>query len=169
MALPDLPDPDVDVPAIDQVGLVVADLEDGMDRFGAMLGVEEWAVYDFEPPALEQTTYRGEESHQRWRLCIATLGDVDVELIEPIEGENSYTAHLDEHGEGLHHVACFALDDPRGALEAYTDAGVEVLQSGVYNGSGFWYLDMREEMNGVIFEIVDSGGEGSRPDRIYEP
>lgn len=169
MALTDVPDLDVDVPAIDQIGLVVRDLEDGMDRFGAMLGIDEWAVYDFEPPALERTTYRGEETPQRWQLCIATLGDVDVELIEPIEGENSYTEHLDEHGEGLHHVACFAFDDPRAVVDSYTDAGVEILQSGVYNGSGFWYMDLREEMNGVIFEVVDASGEGSEPDRTYEP
>lgn len=165
----DLDTLDVDVPSIDQVGLVVRDLEDGMDRFGAMLGIDEWAVFDFEPPALAQTTYRGEQTAQRWQLCLATVGEIDIELIEPLEGENSYTEHLAAQGEGLHHVACFTFDDPVGVVESYRDAGVSVLQSGVYDGSRFWYVDLRDEMNGVIFEVVDASGEGPEPDRIYEP
>lgn len=166
--IPDGDSLDVDVPAIDQVGLVVRDLAEGMDRFGAAFGVDEWAVFRFEPPALEQTTYRGEQTDQRWRLCLATVGAVDVELIEPIAGENSYTQHLAEHGEGLHHVACFSFEDPVGAVEAYRDAGVPVLQSGVYRDGTFWYLDIREAGDGVVFEVVDLGDSGPpEPDRVY--
>jgi len=151
----DIPSPGVDVPVIDQVGLVVRDLDDGMDRFGALLGLDGWEVKVFEPPDLREATYRGEPTEMRFRLAVAPLGPVDVELIEPVEGENTYTAHLAEHGEGLHHVACFSMDDPAGAVAAYRDAGVEVLQGGVYRGSRFWYLDLREAMNGVVFEVVE--------------
>lgn len=164
----DLASLDLDVPAIDQVGVVIRDLEEGMDRFGAMFGVESWPVFRFEPPALTDATYRGEETEQRFRLTVATLGDLDVELIEPIEGENSYTDHLAEHGEGLHHVACFGFDDPVGAVESYREAGIEVLQSGNFNGSRFWYLDCRDAANGLVFEVVDSTGGGSEPDHVYE-
>ena len=160
---------DLDVPAIDQVGLVVRDLADGMDRIGAMLGVSEWAVYDFEPPALSETTYLGERTEQRWRLALATVGELDVELIQPVAGENDYTAHLAERGEGLHHVACFSLEDPAAAVEAYLDAGVTVLQSGVYVDSRFWYLDARDAANGLVLEVVEVGDSGvPEPDRVYE-
>ena len=159
---------DVDVPAIDQVGLVVRDLTEGMDRVGAMLGVSEWAVYDFEPPTLSATTYRGEETEGRWTLALATVGDLDVELIQPIAGENDYTAYLAERGEGLHHVACFSFDDPAGAVAAYREAGLSVLQSGTYADSRFWYLDAREAAAGLVLEVVEVGGAGiPEPDRIY--
>ena len=159
---------DVDVPAIDQVGLVVRDLTDGMDRLGAMLGVSEWAVYDFEPPELSGTTYRGEATEQSWRLALATVGDLDVELVQPVAGENDYTAHLAERGEGLHHVACFSFDDPAGAVAAYRDAGLSVLQSGVYADSRFWYLDAREAAAGLVLEVVEVGEAGiPAPDRVY--
>jgi len=160
---------DVEVPELSQVGLVVEDLEDGMDRFGALLGLGPWTVLRFEPPALEQATYRGEETEQRFRIATADAGPMDVELIEPVEGENSYTEHLDEHGEGIHHVACFDYDDPRAVAESYIDAGVPVVQSGVFNGSTFWYFDMRDEMNGVILEVVERGDGGPPETETYHP
>lgn len=160
---------DVDVPAIDQVGLVVRDLTEGMDRVGAMLGVSEWTVYDFEPPALSETTYRGERTEQRWTLALATAGELDVELIQPVDGENDYVAHLEERGEGLHHVACFSFDDPAGTVEAYREAGIPVLQSGTYADSRFWYLDAREAANGLVLEVVEVGDAGvPDPDRVYD-
>ncbi|MEY7847667.1 VOC family protein [Natrarchaeobius sp. A-rgal3] len=165
----DVSDLDVELPELSQIGIVVEDLADGMDRFGAMLGVEPWHVYRFEPPELAEATYRGEETHQSWRLALASVGDVDLELIEPLEGENTYTAHLEEHGEGIHHVACYAFEDPRVVVERYEDAGIPVLQSGVYQGGPFWYLDTREEMNGVVLEVVDLPEDGPESDRTYAP
>jgi len=161
---------DVEVPELSQVGLVVEDLEDGMDRWGAMLGLEPWRVMRFEPPGLSEATYQGEEREMSFRLAVAEAGPMDVELIEPLEGENSYTEHLAEHGEGIHHVACFDYDDPRAVAESYIDAGVPVVQSGVYHGSTFWYFDFREAMNGTILEIVEPSDEGpAEPDRMYHP
>lgn len=162
-------EPGIDTPAIDQVGMVVRDLEDGMDRFGLMLGIPEWEVFEFSPPDLSNVTYRGEERSMRWRICLATVGEMDIELIEPIEGENTYTAHLNEHGEGLHHIACFSFEHPEQTVEQLVDSGVSILQSGDFRGGTFWYFDTRDHMNGVIFEIVDLGPSPPEPDRVYKP
>ncbi|AUX09760.1 lactoylglutathione lyase-like protein [Halalkaliarchaeum desulfuricum] len=56
----DVPQLDVTIPEITQVAFVVEDLDDGMNRFGGILGVDEWDVYRFEPPRLTNRTYRGE-------------------------------------------------------------------------------------------------------------
>lgn len=164
----DIPDLDIEVPEINQIGIVVEDLEDGMDRFAAMFGIDSWRVYHFEPPALSETTYRGTESAQSWRLSLATVGSIDIELIEPVQGENTYTAHLDEHGEGIHHIACFTFDNPAAVVESYTDAGISIEQRGSFKGSTFWYLDMRDELNGLVFEIVETEGGIPEPDHRYE-
>lgn len=165
--VPEVPRLDVTIPAIDQVGLVVEDLEEGMDRFSALLGIEPWSVYEFTPPALSETIYRGSSVEASWRLAIATVEGIDIELIEPITGETSYTAHLDRHGEGIHHLACFSLDHPREVAETLRDAGIPVEQRGVFKGSTFWYFNLREAMHGVLFEIVAQEGQAADPDEIY--
>jgi hypothetical protein len=46
-----IPNVGVEIPEITQIGFVVEDLEDGMDRFGSLLGIGPWDVYRFEPPS----------------------------------------------------------------------------------------------------------------------
>lgn len=160
-------DIDVKVPEISQVGIVVEDLEDGMDRFGAGLGVGPWEIHRFEPPTLSETTYRGNEHDYSMRLGLVDVGETMVELIEPLDGESLYTEHLARHGEGLHHIACFAFDDPEGVVEAFEDAGMPVIQSGVYRETPYWYLDTAGELNGTVFETAANVGGMGEPDSTY--
>src|SRR5699024_8851094 len=127
-----IPEMDVEIPEISQVGFVVEDLEDGMGRFGSILGIGPWEIYHFKPPKLSETTYRGESHDYAMTLALADLAGMMVELIEPIEGKSIYTEHLEEHGEGLHHVACFAFEDTQKTVQQFEDAGMEVLQSGTF-------------------------------------
>lgn len=164
---PDIPRVDVEVPSIDQVAFVVEDLEDGMDRFGAVLGISPWRIYRFEPPRLTETTYRGESHDYSMALALTELGDTMLELIEPLEGRSIYTDHLDDHGEGLHHVACFSFEDPDGVVESFEDAGLPVLQSGDFAGTTYWYFDTADVLNGVIFETAGNVEAMPEPDRVY--
>lgn len=162
-----IPELDVDVPEISQIGIVVEDLEDGMDRFGALLGLGPWDRYRFEPPTLTDATYRGESHDYTMELALTMLGDLMIELIEPLEGESIYTEHLDEHGEGIHHVACFAFDDTEAVVEAFEDAGMPVIQSGVYGEVPYWYFDTADQLNGVIFETATNLETMQEPDATY--
>ncbi|WP_101295674.1 VOC family protein [Halegenticoccus soli] len=164
---PEIPALDVEIPEISQIAFVVEEIEDGMDRFGSVLGVDTWQLYRFEPPTLTDTTYRGEPHDYSMVLALTEVGGTMLELIEPLEGESIYTEHLEEHGEGLHHVACFAFDDPEAVIEEFEDAGMPVLQSGVYADVPYWYFDTQEQLNGVIFETADNVDAIPEPDDTY--
>lgn len=162
-----IPNTDIEIPEITQVGFVVEDIEDGMKRFGSILGVDPWEIYQFEPPRLSETTYRGEDHDYAMTLTLADLAGTMVELIEPTDGKSIYTEHLEEHGEGLHHVACFAFDDPEKTVQQFEDAGMEVLQSGTFVDTPYWYLDTQEQLNGVIFETATNLESMPEPDETY--
>jgi methylmalonyl-CoA/ethylmalonyl-CoA epimerase len=147
-----VPDLDVTLPALDQVGFVVRDLEDGAERFRSFLGVGPWAVWEFEPPALSERTYRGAPAQFTMRIAIATVGDLMLELIEPGDGPSVHRDFLDDHGEGLHHVACFSFGDTDRVIETMSDAGAPVVQRGRFGDSTFTYLDTTDLLNGVLFE-----------------
>lgn len=167
MATGNIPQLDVEIPELSQVAFVVEDLEDGMDRFDGLLGIGPWEIYRFEPPALTDRTYRGESHEYSMRLALAQLGGTMIELIEPLEGPSIYTEHLEEHGEGLHHVACFAFDDPHAVVDEFESAGLSVLQSGNYGGTEFWYFDTAAELNGAIFETAANVESMPDPDETY--
>lgn len=164
---PRIPAVDIDIPTVDQVAFVVEDLDDGMERFGSILGVSPWQVYRFEPPRLTDTTFRGRQREFSMALALADVGGTMFELIEPLTGESLYTEHLEDHGEGLHHIACFGFTDPDAVVEAFEDAGMPVIQSGNFAGTEFWYFDTAEELNGVIFETAGNVDSLPQPDRMF--
>jgi hypothetical protein len=162
-----VPDLGIEIPEITQIAFVVEDIDDGMDRFGALLGLGPWDVFEFEPPTLQDTTFRGEPHDYSMTLALTYAGETMIELIEPKEGESIYTEHLDEHGEGLHHVACFAFEDTEAVVETFEENGMPVLQSGVYGETPYWYFDTADQLNGVIFETATNLDAMPEPDREY--
>lgn len=162
-----IPNVGIEIPEITQVGFVVEDLEDGMERFSSILGIGPWDVYRFEPPRLSETTYRGEEHDYSMTLALTDLAGTMLELIEPKEGTSIYTEHLEEHGEGLHHVACFAFENTEEVVEQFEEAEMGVLQSGNFADVPYWYFDTREQLNGVIFETATNLESMPEPDETY--
>jgi hypothetical protein len=76
---------------------------------------------------------------------------VQIEFIEPQEGENIYSDFLEEHGEGLHHIL-FEAEDPATVIAGI---GASVLQSGgssLRPGATWSYLDTQEMLK-VIVEL----------------
>ncbi|MDL5363438.1 VOC family protein [Halalkalicoccus sp. NIPERK01] len=159
-----IPSVGIEIPEITQVAFVVRDIEDGVDRFGSILGIGPWEVYRFEPPRLSETTYRGDPHDYS---MILALSEVAGTMIGPLEGESIYTEHLEEHGEGLHHVACFAFEDTEAVVDRFVEAGVGVLQSGNFAGVPYWYFDTRSALNGVIFETATNLEAMPEPDETY--
>ncbi len=86
------------------------------------------------------------------RFQHSTIGPdkMDLEFISPIEGRPIYTDFLEQHGEGLHHIA-FTVDDLDAETAKLEAKGVPVLTKVRRpTGRGFVYFDF----GNVIFELV---------------
>lgn len=172
-----IPNVDVEVPTINQISIVVEDLEDGMKRFSSMLGIDAWRIYHLYGDAHTDTYYRGDPLEFSMDLALAARDTEDgielwretqteIEIIAPRDGESAYTEQLEQNGEGIHHVACWEFDDCEAVLQQFEDAGFEVLQRGLAFGqTEYVYIDTREELNGVIFEL-DIGNVEGREDPL---
>lgn len=94
---------------------------------------------------LPEVQYRGRPAAVKVRVASGFLGDVRVDWIQPLGGQNAYTDFLKEHGDGvfslLHRVP--ALDSLDQELERLRGLGVGVLQRGTLaDGSvQYAYLD----------------------------
>ena len=87
------------------------------------------------------------------------LGDVEVELIQPLEGRSGYSDFLDQTGGGIHHVL-FEVSDIDPVIQELAKSGVTVLQSGtgIRPGTRWVLLDTRE-MLGFYVELRHRPGE----------
>jgi 4-hydroxyphenylpyruvate dioxygenase-like putative hemolysin len=86
------------------------------------------------------------------------LGNVELELIQPLAGESPFHEFLQEHGEGLHHLA-FNTEDYDGMVARFAAAGFKPLLQAeayvaTYKGTvRACHFDTRA-VGGVIFEVL---------------
>jgi methylmalonyl-CoA epimerase len=134
-----------------QIGVVVKDMDQAIKRFSA-LGIGPF--YSKTPPRNAKSSFRGKPfvSAERVKIMAAMLGNSELELIQPLEGESPHKEYLDSKGEGIQHIA-FAVDDLDQAVEKLTANDSEILLEGRRaDGSGVTYLDLNAA--GVIVELV---------------
>ncbi len=159
-------DGNVKLGEIGQVAIVVRDLRRAMEHFWNIFGIGPWSVYTYTPPDLTDMTVRGKPEPYSMRLALATMGSVMLELIQPLEGKSIYKEFLDEKGEGLHHIACFKVDDIERVVEELGRRGIGVLQSGRWRGGHFVYMDTEEKL-GTVIELVKRLGPRPPPKWTY--
>ena len=146
----------VDTTRIDQVAIVVKDLDATVKAWSELLGVEPTLTVTTQPFDPAGTLYEGEPTDARLRAAVFKLGDVELELMEPIDGPSVWSEWLDGHGEGLHHLG-FASDSLEDGIESLAEQGIEVAQRAEYPVG--WYAYFRsEEKLGTMIELNELKG-----------
>jgi Glyoxalase/Bleomycin resistance protein/Dioxygenase superfamily len=165
----------------DQLGCVVPDLK---------TAISEWATRGVGPfLTLRNVTpgeyrYEGRSSKPKLDLAFSQQGDLQIELIQPVNEEPSaYRDFLAAGGSGAHHHGWFC-DDYAAELDAAGRAGRVELQRGSAGSSHFVYYHplAHEEMIGELIEMSDLNRrlfalvrreaetwDGSRPSRSAFP
>ncbi len=116
------------LPPFKQSALVVEDLDAAVRRWSDELGIGPWTAYRLEPPRLKEMYYRGAEVTFSLRHALAWQGELQFELVQPLDGPSIWADHLAVHGPGMHHIGKY-VSDHAGAVAAALEAGFEPLQS----------------------------------------
>jgi methylmalonyl-CoA epimerase len=104
--------------------------------------------------ALGLTVLKEEEEDEGVRSAMIPLGDSRLRLLEPLDQTTSVAKFLEQHGEGLHHVALH-VDDISSAFEEMKQAGYRLLSDEIEIGAGgrLHFLVDPSATNGVLLEI----------------
>ena len=141
-------------PFVTQIGLIVNDIEHSAQVYSKIFGlpVPEIIVTDAYDKAL--TTFEGQASPARAKLAFFKMGQVSIELIEPIGEPSTWKKHLDEKGETVHHIAFQIKDTPK-VVAALEEEGIPLQQQGHYTGGMYTYMDSGEKL-GVCLELLEN-------------
>jgi methylmalonyl-CoA/ethylmalonyl-CoA epimerase len=122
-----------------QVGVVVRDVKKAIEQLSSL------GIGPFEPKTLppdRKEWFRGEPMDAEFNIHAARVGDVELELIQPISGESPHKEFLETKGEGIQHVM-FAVDDFDKELDRLTKNGASVLlKAEMPGGRGLAYVDL---------------------------
>lgn len=151
-----------------QISIVVRDLESALRTYVLEYGIGPWDIYEFNPETVKDMREDGQTVERSWRLALAQVGQVQWELVQPLDDDSVYARFLADKGEGVHHVGV-AVPSYEGTLSELAEKGNGVVLSGEYNGVRFAYLATDGDL-GVITEIFAAPpGVEQRPDAIYPP
>ena len=107
-----------------------------------------------DPEEVAQTKYNGQPSTARAKLAFFKLGQVSLELIEPIGEPSTWNDQLVQHGESLHHIA-FQVDGMARLLPLLAEDGMSTVQRGEYTGGRYAYVDATERL-GTTLELLEN-------------
>ncbi|MBS4220352.1 VOC family protein [Bacillus sp. FJAT-49711] len=139
---------------ITQIGILVHDIEKTSQVYADFFGVEKPEAITTDTIEKAQTEYKGEPSIARAKLAFFDMGSVQVELIEPDEQPSTWREHLDEHGEGVHHIA-FQIEGMKEKIQVLEQANMPLVQKGEYEGGRYAYIDSVKDLK-VMIELLEN-------------
>jgi len=149
-----------------QIAIVVRDLRTSVKHYWEELGVGPWNIWDLDHRTMSEMTLRGNPSSYSFRVAMTTIGDVTIELVQPLQGDSIFKEFLDRRGEGLHHLK-YKVEDTNSVLNEFMKKGGRVLQSARIGDGSFYYLDTESKL-GFVLEVSTGRALGTRPpDEVY--
>jgi methylmalonyl-CoA/ethylmalonyl-CoA epimerase len=156
---------------VDQIALVVRDLDATVREYWERLGIGPWTIVTFGPDTVRELSYRGRPSTLRMRAAFAMTDNVQLEIIESLEGPNIYEEFLAAHGEGVHHLGV-RVPDVRAAVAGMVARGYVVIQAGYGTGAsgegGFAYFET-EGLLGTLIELIEVPRQRTASATLYPP
>ena len=143
------------LPPVSQIGVVVTDIDKAVEYYTSFCGLGPFTKMDFTP---DKYWYREELSYMTLRQAKAMWGDLELELMQPMEGKSLIHDFLTEQGEGINHLGFF-MDNYDEAYEIMTRAGFTPLMRAeidvkAHQGTvkAVWFDTQR--IGGVFFELI---------------
>ena len=132
-----------------QVGIVVNDISKAVDHYTSVFGIGPFKIIH---PKFHNKTYHGKPADFDMKLAFTDWKPIQVELIEPLQGENIYFDFLKKNpGGGIHHLG-YEVVDLDETIDNYARNGINVIQGGRVEGGGHAYFDT-ENLLGFIVEV----------------
>ncbi len=139
---------------LSQVAIIVRDIEAAARAWSEILGLPMPSIIITDTVDTAHTEYQGQPTTARAKLAFFKMGQVDLELIEPIDAPSTWKDQLDRHGDSLHHIA-FHVKGMKEKLAYLDSKAVPLVQRGDYTGGRYAYVDGSAQL-GCVVELLEN-------------
>lgn len=112
----------MNLPPIDQVGFVVADVQQAIAQYTPLFGT----FTLWEPTDITAAEFRGEPADCRLHIAVAQSGNVEIELIQWLAGDSPHAEAARAGRFGMHHLR-YRVDDADAAIAMAAGQGFSVI------------------------------------------
>ena len=135
---------------IGHIGIVVRDLDKAAQYY------ESLGIGPFQSSGVVITETRAEgDVIVDWKLKVkfAQLGPIQLELVQPVEGESIQKKFLESKGEGVNHIGFFVDNIEEETVKLKNEGFTTVYSVKFQNGGGVAYFD-NQKAGGLLFELI---------------
>lgn len=137
---------------ISQICYVTNDYKKTIEYFYKCLDMGPWTILSHESKVTTDVIYKGEKVTGPFKFfCAFTqVGDIQIEVIQPVYGHNPYSEFLKKKGEGIHHIKECIPNNKELILsiEDFNNKGSPTVFQGKYQEDLFFYLDTFNVLGG---------------------
>lgn len=144
----------VDTGAMTQIGIIVRDVVRTAKAYADFFNMDVPSIQWTGEYSEAKQHYKGNPVDSRAKLVFFNLSNIQIELIEPDEGPSTWRKFLDDHGEGVHHIA-FEVNGMRQVLSNFENQSMHLEQKGEYEGGRYAYVDTFDQLK-VIVELLEN-------------
>lgn len=139
-----------------QIGFIVKDIEATKQEFARFFDVPVPPTVSSGEFSVTKTEYRGMPAPEaQCKMAFFYFGDLQMELIEPNEAPSAWREYLEQHGEGIHHLA-FNVKGMQANIDSCEQWGMKLVQRGEYrHGDGrYAFLDATDKLK-LFVELLE--------------
>ncbi len=129
---------------IDHIAIAVKNLEEEIARYRDVLGLE----------------FLGTETVPEQKVTVAffKVGEVFIELLEPLSADSPISAFIEKKGGGLHHLS-LEVDDIQEAIRRMQEKNVQMLDREPRRGAHHARIAFAhpKSFSGVLYELKQKG------------
>lgn len=152
-----------------QIGLIVQDIERSIEQYKKIMGLEKPACNVTEARDQSQATYHGEPMEARGKIACYDLGQVQYELIQPLNEGSTWMDYLKQHGEGIQHVA-LGVSNSAAIAASFVEHDYTIMQQGMFNERSGMYAYLNTERDlGIMLELLEHINGRGTADRLAFP
>ncbi len=150
-----------------QAGVIVDDVEKAVKAYADVYGMGPWYIYNVDSTVGKNMAVRGKVVGWGGKIARGVIGNVEIELIEPIDDKSIHYEYLKKYGPGIHHLM-FTTDDFDRTVEWMKERGIEMVSSGeLPGGIRFAYFATEDEL-GYVSEYAYFPPDAQwDPDSVY--
>jgi 4-hydroxyphenylpyruvate dioxygenase-like putative hemolysin len=138
------------LPPVYQLGYVVSDIERACKHYEAVFGTGPFS--DVIDVNMDGAILRGKPVDTTIKVAFVESGDIQIELIQPVEGKNLYTEFLETRGEGIHHLG-YQVEDMAAMKAVFAGKVGEPIFHRDMGIMEFAYYDT-SEVGGLMIEFL---------------
>jgi len=145
-----------------QIGIQVKDVKSTSKLLSLLLGIDSWRFEKWDSNNItdDKSIFHNGEKVTEWKclLAFSNLGNLEIELIENINGNSCYKEFEKEHGYGIRHLMFKVKENLKEYIDYFTSLGFNVSTSLYNQDSIVWAVIDTKDSIGFDIEIIQDKG-----------